>query len=276
MAYEIDRHEKLYNLKCLLCVVCLPFLILLATSDAQAAPRVVDIPTRPGVTQRMLVVSPDHPRAALILFPGGHGGLQISPAGELKWGEMNFLVRTKDLFASRGFVTIVLDAPSDRQDAPYLSGFRQTSEHLADIKAVIAWAHQQFKVPVWLVGTSRGTQSAAFIATKLTGANSGLNGLILTSTILNDKKSRPVPKLDINQVTVPVLVVHHRQDACKHCPYDEIPLVMDNLRASPKKQLITIDGGQSRGDPCESFAYHGFNGNDKEVVEKISQWILEK
>jgi len=40
--------------------------------------RVVDIPTRTGVTQRMLVLAPGSPKAAVVLLAGGHGGLQIS------------------------------------------------------------------------------------------------------------------------------------------------------------------------------------------------------
>ena len=103
----------------------------------------------------------------MILFAGGHGGLQISSSGSFKWGAGNFLVRTRQLFADQGLMVVVVDAPSDRQSAPFLGGFRQKAEHAADIKAVIAWAREQTKVPVWLVGTSRGTQSAAFVATEL-------------------------------------------------------------------------------------------------------------
>jgi hypothetical protein len=57
-----------------------------------------------------------------------------------------------------------IDAPSDRQSNPYLGGFRQRPEHVEDVKAVFAWIKRQANIPVWLVGTSRGTQSAAYIA----------------------------------------------------------------------------------------------------------------
>jgi hypothetical protein len=96
--------------------------------------RVVDIPTRTGVTQRMLVLAPEAPKAAVVLLAGGHGGLQISPNGSLKWGESNFLVRSRQLFASNGLTVAVVDAPSDRQNPPYLGGFRQRPEHVADIR----------------------------------------------------------------------------------------------------------------------------------------------
>ena len=117
-------------------------------AQAQTEQKVVDIPTRAGVSQRMLVLSPPEPKAAVILIPGGHGGLQISPGGAIKWGEGNFLLRTRQLFAEQGLLVVVVDAPSDRQNSPFLSGFRQTPEHAADIRAVIAWLRGQAKIPV--------------------------------------------------------------------------------------------------------------------------------
>jgi len=242
---------------------------------AQAA-RVVDIPTRPGVTQRMVVIEPDKPKAAVVLFAGGNGGLQISPAGNFKWGEGNFLVRTRRLFASNGLMVAVVDAPSDRQNSPYLSGFRQTPEHVADIKAVIAWSRQQANIPVWLVGTSRGTQSAAFIATQLALADGGPDGLVLTSTMLTDKPgARPVPEMPLGRIQVPTLVVHHKQDGCQYCKYRDLPSLMDKLTAVPRKELLTFEGGKDQGDPCEAMAHHGFNGIEQEVVTKIAEWIIQ-
>jgi len=242
---------------------------------AQAA-RVVDIPTRPGVTQRMVVIEPDKPKAAVVLFAGGNGGLQISPAGNFKWGEGNFLVRTRRLFASNGLMVAVVDAPSDRQNSPYLSGFRQTPEHVADIKAVIAWSRQQANIPVWLVGTSRGTQSAAFIATQLALADGGPDGLVLTSAMLTDKPgARPVPEMPLGRIQVPTLVVHHKQDGCQYCKYRDLPSLMDKLTAVPRKELLTFEGGKDQGDPCEAMAHHGFNGIEQEVVTKIAEWIIQ-
>lgn len=239
----------------------------------ETAQRVVDIPTRPSVTQRFLYLSPASPKAAVILFAGGEGGLQISPDGAIKWGKGNFLVRTRQLFADKGLVVAVVDAPSDHQSYPYLSQFRQKPEHVADIKAVIAWLKQQTNLPVWLVGTSRGTQSAAYIATQLSPANGGPDGLVLTSTILTDNQGRPVTDMALEKISIPVLVVHHEQDGCKHCAYSNIPRLMDKLPSGNKKELITMHGGNDRGDPCEAFAYHGFNGLESDVVEKIAAWV---
>ena len=252
------------------------FTIAVSTARAQVTQRVVDIPTRPGVTQRIVLLSPENPKAAVVLFPGGHGGLGISPDGHFNWGEGNFVVRTREMFAAQGLWVAVVDAPSDRQSPTYLGRFRQTAEHVADIKAVIAWLKQQARVPVWLVGTSRGTQSTAFIATQLPPADGGPDGLVLTSTILTDNKGRPVPEMQLDEIVVPVLVVHHRHDGCKNCAYSELPRLMDKLSAAPRKELITVDGGQDRGDPCGPYAHHGYNGIEKDVVARIARWIEAK
>lgn len=241
---------------------------------AQTSSRVVDVATRPGVTQRFLLLTPDHPKAAVILFAGGQGGLQIAPDGSLGWGKGNFLVRSRELFAAQGLLVAVVDAPSDRQSAPFLGGFRQTSEHVSDIKAVIAWLKHQAAVPVWLVGTSRGTQSAAFIGTELRPDNGGPDGLVLTSSILRDPRGRPVPDMPLERITIPVLVVHHRQDGCRLCAFADVPRLMTRLSAARSKELIPFDGGTNQGDPCEAFAHHGFNGLEREVVSKIADWIV--
>lgn len=246
-----------------------------AHAHGQITQTVVDIPTRPGVSQRMVVLSPENPKATVILFAGGHGGLQIFPGGSFKWGEGNFLVRTRQLFADQGLLAVVVDAPSDRQSAPYLSGFRQRPEHVADIKAVIAWARTRAKVPVWLVGTSRGTQSAAFVATELDGPD-GPDGLVLSSTMLTDDKGRPVPAMPLGKLRIPVLVVHHEQDGCRHCAFSDVPGLMEKLSGSPRKQLLSFRGGENRGDPCEAFAYHGFNALERDVVAQVAAWILAK
>lgn len=255
--------------------IAVAVITLSSLAQAQSTQKVVDIPTRPGVTQRMILLTPPEPKAVVVLLAGGHGGLQVFPNGSMKWGEGNFLVRTRQLFADQGLMVAVLDAPSDRQSSPYLQGFRQTPEHAADIKAVIAWLRENAKAPVWLVGTSRGTQSAAYVATELSGPD-GPDGIVLSSTILSDAKSRPVPALPLDKIRVPVLVVHHEQDGCSLCSFAEVPVLMAKLTNAPRTQVLSFKGGQSKGDPCEAFAYHGFNGLEEQVVRQSAAWILAK
>ena len=156
-----------------------------------------------------------------------------------------------------------------------MQGFRQTAEHVADLKAAIATLRSTTNLPVWLVGTSRGTQSAAYVATQL-AAPDAPDGIVLTSTILTDRRGRPVPAMALDAIRVPVLVVHHTQDGCESCAFANIPDLMRKLDHVPRKELLAISGGESRGDPCEAMAYHGFNGIERDVVRQIGAWMTQR
>jgi hypothetical protein len=250
---------------------CLIIFTILCNAQAQTA-RVVDVPTRPGVTQRVLLLQPGQAKAVVILFAGGDGGIQISAQGEIARGG-NFLVRSRNEFAARGLAVAVIDAPSDRQSEPYLSGFRQSADHVADVKAVIAHLRQDLQLPVWLIGTSRGTQSAAYVATQLAPADGGPDGLVLTASVLVDKREPAVPDMVLARIVVPVLVAHHRRDSCRVCLFADLPRLTDRLRHLKQTETLVFDGGVSAGDPCGARAHHGFNGIEAEVVEKIAAWI---
>ncbi len=230
------------------------------------------MPSRPGVTQRILVITPEKPKAAVILFAGGDGNIQVQDDGNIARGG-NFLVRSREMFAAEGLLTVVMDVPSDKQSHPYLSGNRQTAAHVADVKAVIRWLREQAGMPVWLIGTSRGTQSVAYATTQLPREDGGPDGIVLTATILTDRASRAVPEMDLERLRVPVLVVHHRNDACRYCLLRDMPRLMDRLTTPPRKELIVVEGGDTTGDSCGARAYHGFNGIENEVIKRISAWI---
>jgi len=141
------------------------------------------------------------------------------------------------------------------------------------VRQVMHWLRQNLKRPVWLIGTSRGTQSVASIATRFAGTPDAPQGIVLTSTILTDNTGRPVPAMPLEKLKLPVLVVHHEQDGCRHCSYSGIPALMQKLTAASRSDLQAYRGGIDRGDPCEAMAYHGFNGLEKEVVANIAAWI---
>lgn len=258
------------------CMLGCASLLFTTWTHAAAEPQVKDIPTRPGVTQRYLLLEPGgKPRAAVILMAGGHGGLNIYRNGSFGWGEGNFLVRTRAQFAQQGLVVAVIDAPSDRQSRPWLNGFRQGPEHAEDMAVLITALRKEYQVPVWLVGTSRGTQSAAAITARRTPAEGGPDGVVLTSSILVTRSAddRPVPQIAVDRIGVPVLVVHHRDDGCSYCPAAQVPALMDKLTRAPRKQAIIVEGGIDEGDPCAAAGHHGFRNIEQHVVTTISNWI---
>lgn len=239
--------------------------------------QVVDLPTRSGVTERLLVLRPaGEPHSVVVLLSGGGGRLGILGNGDIR-RDGNFLVRSRALFADQGHAVVLVDVPSDRTD---LRGdFRDTPEHAADVGAAIAWARRTFGKPVWLVGTSRGTHSAANTAVRAQG-DAAPDGVVLTSTVLDAGRlgaaaPKPVQEWDLAKLRMPVLVVHHAQDACGVCPPARLPELMARLPAG-RSELLTYTGGRSEGPACEAFAHHGYNGLEERVVADLSGWIRSR
>ncbi len=247
-------------------------------ANAIAAEVVVDLPSnRSGVTQRFLYSSPEaKPRAAVVLFAGGHGGLHIYPNGSIGWAERSFLVRNRALFVQRGIAVALIDAPSDKGGG--LNGFRHTAEHAADVGAVIAWMRERTGAPVWLVGHSRGTESAVSSALRLGPAPAGPDGLVLTSSILSETmfvSGKSMTQFPLEQLRVPVLVVYHESDSCSiTLPRDLPPFLAKLPENLPRKSVKMFTGGQALGGLCDMDSHHSFSGLDEAVVETIVKFIL--
>jgi predicted alpha/beta-hydrolase family hydrolase len=244
----------------------------LAAPGALQAQELVTLPTRAGVTQPFFLLAPaGQPVASVILFPGGDGALSVK-RGALAGGD-NFLTRSRNRFAAQGFLVALLDVPSDHSDG--YGAFRSTENHARDIAGVIAYLRQRAAVPVWLVGTSRGTISAANAAARLM-APEAADGLVLTSSITaSSKRLLDLPaSVDLAAITVPTLLVHNTEDQCVACPFSKVPGVMDKLTRVPRKELIPFTGGDPpQGDPCEALSRHGFLGIEDPVVAAIARWI---
>jgi pimeloyl-ACP methyl ester carboxylesterase len=252
--------------------VALAALALLATTATAAAGEdVKTIPTRPDVTTSFLLLRRvEVPAATVVLFAGGNGALGLGSRRPGLGG--NFLVRNRGRFAAEGFLVAVIDTPSDRPAG--LDGFRATRAHAEDVAKVIAALREMAPAPVWLVGTSAGTVSAANAAARLT--TGGPDGLVLTSTVTRQGRERPdsVGDVRLGDVRVPTLVVHHRQDACRATPYADAPGLLRELARAPQRELLSFDGGDPpRSAPCEAHSAHGYLGLDAEVVAAIAAWI---
>jgi len=261
----------------LLCVA-LAGLAAAAANPARAGTReqLVTLETRAGVTQKFILITPEKPVAAVILFAGGKGNLNLSGTADqpvLGWGRNNFLVRTRDDFAAHGFAVAVVDSPSDQKESRGMrGGFRNTAEHVTDIDAVTAHLRKTVGVPVWLIGTSRGTESAAYVAihTKETVA-----GLVLTSSMSEDNSDgRPVTDLALDKIRVPTFVVAHEDDECRVTPPDGAERIAKGLVNAPKVAVKMFSGGDPPGsNPCKAKTAHGFLGIERDVVAAIAAFI---
>jgi pimeloyl-ACP methyl ester carboxylesterase len=244
------------------------------TQDLGVEHYFVSLKTRPLVFQRFILIRPRNPIASVILFAGGAGTLGLKEGrGVLIMNEYqyNFLIRTRSDFAEHGFMVAAVDAPSDRQYGMH-DGFRNSGKHLEDIEAVISLLKKEAKVPVWLVGTSRGTESAAYIATK---AKEAINGLVLTSSMtVPNRRGRTVTSLSLGRINVPTLIVSHENDACEFTPHYGAKQIARRLTSAPKVEVKYFGGGYApTSGPCDAMSAHGFYGIEKEVVAYIAGFI---
>jgi alpha-beta hydrolase superfamily lysophospholipase len=156
-----------------------------SAARAAAEEEVRTVPARPGVTESFLLLRPNKaPVATVIIFAGGDGNLALTPAG-LGRRQGNFLVRTRQRWVREGLLVAILDTPSDHPRG--LWNFRTTKEHAADVKQAIAAVRDLARVPVWLVGTSMGTLSAANAAARI--GDGGPDGVVLTSSVTGTSKA---------------------------------------------------------------------------------------
>lgn len=249
------------------------FILTLFLTTTLFSQEIITLDTRDNVKQSFLLETPkNEPTAVLILFPGGNGKLKLHKSEE-KWNTTNFLIRSREYFLANNFITASIDVPSDRRskDGLYYN-FRNSTEHLADIKKVINYLKNKYNKPIWLIGTSTGTQSVAFIASQDSDL---INGIVLSSSISKkNRKGKALQELFIDDIEIPTLIISHKNDGCKITPPKGSQEIFKMLNDDIKKKYKVFKGGEDKGlNPCKAMSYHGYLGIEKEVVDYISNWI---
>ncbi len=258
------RRERIHMFKKIMFVI---FLVLIPAS-VFASEEVVKIDTRPGVTLNLLLVSPEaQTDKALIMFPGATGYNQFSSDNGVISKGNNFLVRTAPDFAKKGFLVAVVDCPSDQRGMD--DNFRTSKEHLQDITKVVEYLTSKGYKSIYLVGTSRGTISAAYLGAEL--KNDNIKGVILTSTMNYNKFLRWIP---LEKTPYPVLLVHHLQDECRQTPFSDSERMVKVFKHSPKVNFESVTGGElPQSGPCEPLSAHGYFGIENKAIDVIVNWI---
>ncbi|MFI4986104.1 MAG: alpha/beta hydrolase [Alphaproteobacteria bacterium] len=246
-------------LRAKLCCATLLVALLWSAAGTATAEERIELPTRPGVAQPVFFTAAETPRRSAVLFIGSEGAFSGS------WRN-NFLARIADRFVAQGISVAIPGAPSDHAGG-MSDGFRAGSEHAADIAAVLVFLQQRAPVPVWLIGTSRGTISAAAVATRLGPPR--VAGLVLTSTVWSSLRGAT----SLEDVRVPTLVVHNHDDGCRESPFSAASDGMAALQRAAVKEFIAVSGGTSRSSPCQALSPHGYYGIEDQVAPPIIAWI---
>lgn len=189
------------------------------------------------------------PRYVVILFPGGTG--RVDPRivnGELVYGfRGNFLLRSRALMVDDEFATVTTNSSDDEER----------------IQAVLDDLARRFpQAKVYLMGTSNGTASTMKLAGYL---SEKIAGVIHTSS------RSEIYGFDSRRYKNRQLIVHHRRDGCRGTPF----FAAESAHRRFGTDFIAMEGGTSVGDPCEAFAYHGYNGIERETIDAIKKWIRQ-
>ncbi len=225
--------------------------------------------TRAGVTLEILLIKPPEPVATILFFPGGGGRIRFAADGSTSF--QGYPARNPVLLAIQGLLTAVMGAPSDLPSGPQV---RDSPELAEDVRHVMDFLRSQTALPIWLVGHSSGTTAVANAAIRLN--NQGMAGLVLMSSKTGrpDTRTGYLDILKLNAISVPVLVVSHKDDACSYTLHTHAVRLVRRFSKAPKAELMTFrGGGPAEGDPCGSRHFHGFPGLANKVSARMAQWI---
>jgi alpha/beta superfamily hydrolase len=246
--------------------------------------RVACATTQDPILQSYIVREAPDAVGTLLLFTGGDGKLGMN-VDQKQFGinrSTNFLVRSRHLFAALGFHVAVIDAATDFISCPSgLGNLRLSTEHVSDIKAVIDDLRGRYPgLPVWVVGTSMGSVSAAQAAAALPHGLGGPDGVVLTSSVTNggsDPDFKTVLSVNLEAITLPTFIISHKQDACEATPPGDAKAIKNRLKSTHDVQTQAFSGGfPPLSVECEALSYHGYFGIEPTVVKGIVKLIQKQ
>ena len=186
----------------------------------------------------------------------------------------NFLIRARRFLADERMLTLVVDCNTHVGDycTPAYQASRQRQSDVQALIEAVRKDHPALK-EVWLLGTSMGTISSAYMA--LYGAGQ-YAGVVHTASITDFGGRRPYTELegfDYARITIPQLFVHHADDPCASTNYASAQKIAQKFSLP----LMTVQGGSGfKGDPCAARTQHGFQGRESAVMKLMAEAIRQK
>jgi len=274
-----------------------------------------EVPTRttdtglPVVIRFMKHTPTGTPKAVVVLIAGGslNTGIEGSAAtGTLTAAGANFLVRSAQLFADDGLLAIAINRPLIQtapgpppvfdpeypgEGGPAADRYRISPKHAFDIVRTLADAAPA-TLPLFLVGTSRGTLSA--VASNTLG-----NGILLSSPVTSGPLVNECPPLGVpcppywighplvpelapGVVARPAHIMAHKQDGCfVTVPTDAAALHNTLKAAGLDTRFDHVNGGfdlvgiDPLIEPCDAKTHHGYLGMENKAVREITKRIDE-
>ena len=240
----------------------LAILVLALHGTAQAGEVLLDIPTRPGATVRVLEMTGQGAASHVVLYlAGGSGqrGLQGVWPGSLPTDPDTLFGAQRQLAEQVGAM-VAVDTASDHEVLSMTD--RQGAAHRQDIAAIVDFMRERHpQARIVLMGSSNGAFSAAYLANRLPAVDK----VVLVNGSADAWAEVPHLKR-------PVLGVHHKRDAC--LPFRDsypkarfFPLIVVDSDAFPPVFAATPRD-------CSRESAHGLQGQRGQVYRAIGDWLL--
>ena len=183
--------------------------------------------------------------------------------------EGNFLVRSRRYLADERIAMLLVDCRSDSGDecsAKYQASINRQTD-VAMLNNVVRQQMPSIQ-KVWLVSTSMGSISSAFMPMHSKGVYAGA---IHTASITEPYAAysyRELGGFDYSQIGGVQAFVHHQNDPCPMTTHAGAARLAQKFNIP----LVTVHGGSGfQGHPCRAFSEHGFRGKEREVMQHIGQ-----
>lgn len=201
----------------------------------------------------------------VVFFPGGDGNFKM----ERVWR------RTGTARGIGGTVTIIPNTSGAFVNSPYPLGLthqasgRWTDEHLNRMISALEVIKQKTNKNIWVYGHSNGSISAFEVYSRLQKQNKTnlVNGIIVSG-------ARDIVKIP-ETINVPVLFIHHRDDACFDTPLHTAQQNFNKVksRSTAKAEFVTMTSYiPPAGHPCLT-GVHMFDGKYDELAQIINSFV---
>jgi hypothetical protein len=194
--------------------------------------------------------SPKTVRYAVVLMPGRNGVLNPYMLDDKLMFDYrgNFLIRSRHLFTDHETVAVSTDAS-------------QSAERMT---ALVNDVKQRYPgVKIYFAGTSRSTIDSMTLSKRM---GNQAEGYIHTASM------NVIGKFDTTQAAGRHLIVHHVKDGCRLTGFGWA----EYNHKTYGTRFIPVEGGVDTGDVCSGSGHHGFNGVEKETIDRIMSWVKEK
>ena len=145
--------------------------------------------------------------------------------------------------------------------------YQASVQRHSDVAALIQVVRQQLPSihKVWLVSSSMGSISSAFMPIHSKGAYAGSIHTAAVTEPYAMHSYRELGGFDYGQITGVQAFVHHQNDPCPMTTYSGATRLAQKFNIP----LVTVHGGTGFGPPCGAFSEHGFTGKEREVMQHI-------